>query len=259
MRWTRYDSRTAARAALATVVMLGMAWLVTASTDEGGLSWAVRAGRVLPLAPACGALGTWLALARARARGELHALEGLGRSPWQGARPAVSGAAAIALSCAVVVLAVRSIDVQGFFPGAPHTAEYRYADGGFVDGADRVRIEPDGAITPLPGAAVRARQIPARAPRAGRLAAALALAFAGLAFPLASARIEPRTTARRRSGNGARVGLALAGTVGGSILLFHLAAAGRAPALLAALPPLVLLAAAAFRYGGDSSWQKTRG
>jgi hypothetical protein len=93
-------------------------------------------------------------------------------------------------------------------------------------------------------------------PPGGRLAAALALAVAGVAFPMATARLDPG--ARRRSASGARTAAALGATVAASVLLFHAAAAGRTPALLSAIPPLVLLAVAAFRYGEDS-WQTTRG
>ena len=50
--WTRWDRRQLVRAALTTVLTLGLAWLVTAATDEGGVAWGERAGRTLPLAPA---------------------------------------------------------------------------------------------------------------------------------------------------------------------------------------------------------------
>jgi hypothetical protein len=261
MRWTAYDSRTAARAAAAAVLLLVVSWLVTASTDEGGLGWAVRAGRVLPLAPACSALATWLALARARARGEVHALQALGRSPWQCAAPAIGGASGVALLCATAVLLVHAIDVQGFFPAAPRAAEYRYEDHAFVDAAGGVRIEANGDILPgtrEPGSAPRSGAAPG-VPPGGRIAAALVLAVAGIAFPMASARLDPGARgARRRSASGARTAAALGTTAVTSVLLFHAAAAGRTSPLLSAIPPLVLLAAAAFRYGEDS-WQTTRG
>jgi hypothetical protein len=39
LAWTRWDTRQVGRAALAAAVMLGLAWLVTAATDEGGVAW----------------------------------------------------------------------------------------------------------------------------------------------------------------------------------------------------------------------------
>jgi hypothetical protein len=265
MRWTAYDSRTAARAAVATLLMLGVAWAVTASTDEGGVTGAVRAARVLPLAPACAALGTWLAMARARARGEVHVLEALGRSPWQCSAPAIGGAAVVALLCAACVLAVPAIDVQGFFPAPPHAGAYRYEAGAFVDEAGGVRVGPGGEIALSQGAGAGAdtgpgtpRAATTAIPPGGRLAAALALAFAGLGFPLATARARLGPDGSRGGSAGmARMAGAVGATVVASILLFHAAAARRAPALLSAVPALVLLVAAAFRYVGDS-WQTTQ-
>ena len=54
---TRWDARVFARSAVVAGLALGLAWLVTAATDEGGVSWGERAGRTLPLAPACAAIG----------------------------------------------------------------------------------------------------------------------------------------------------------------------------------------------------------
>src|SRR6516225_7575407 len=81
--WTRWDSRLFLRAAVVAVAALALAWLVTAATDEGGISWGERAGRALPLTPGCAAIGVWAALAPSVARGEVRALEALGRSPAQ--------------------------------------------------------------------------------------------------------------------------------------------------------------------------------
>ena len=265
VRWTAYDTRSAVRAAIAAALGFALAWLVTASTDEGGITLMTRAGRALPLAPACAGLGTWLALARGRARGEALALEALGRSPWQRSAAAVFGASAIALAAALALLSQPQVDVQGFFPVAPRAVSYRFEGGAFVDDAAGVRIEPNGDLTPAacPTCPVTASLQPrpparvGRVPAYGRLAAALAMALAGLAIPMMAAR-----PARDRRGSprpGWRAAGALAATVAASIVLFHASAAGRVAALSADLPAFVLLVATAFRYRGDAWTTTTRG
>ena len=62
-------------------LLFAIACLLTGATDEGSVHWATRAARTLPVVPLCGAAVTWLALRRARRRGELLALESIGASP----------------------------------------------------------------------------------------------------------------------------------------------------------------------------------
>ncbi len=102
-RFTVWDARVALRAVAVAALAFGMAWVVTATTDEGGLAWGVRIGRSLPVAPACAAVGAAIALAPARARGELRALASLGRSPFESAFAAAVGGAVVALVAAVIV------------------------------------------------------------------------------------------------------------------------------------------------------------
>ncbi|MDP9150349.1 MAG: hypothetical protein M3O36_10470, partial [Myxococcota bacterium] len=71
---TSWDARLFARSAVAAALAFLVTWLVTAATDEGGVSWAERAGRAAPLAPVCAAAGVWLVLAPVRSRGEALAL-----------------------------------------------------------------------------------------------------------------------------------------------------------------------------------------
>ena len=65
---TVWDLRTFARALGATLLGIAVVWLVTAASDEGQLTAGVRAGRTLPLAPLCSAIGAALALGTARVR-----------------------------------------------------------------------------------------------------------------------------------------------------------------------------------------------
>src|SRR5260221_5419738 len=100
MRVTRWDANVLSRAAMIALLALALAWLVTAATDEGGVPWGERAGRTLPLAPLCAAIGAWGALAAVRARGEALALEALGRSPGGITAAAVGGRAGVGLVAA---------------------------------------------------------------------------------------------------------------------------------------------------------------
>jgi hypothetical protein len=238
VRWTGYDGRTTSRAAATATLLLVLAWLVTAATDEGGLALAERAARVLPLAPACAGLGAWLALARGRARGERLALEALGQSPWQSSVAAIAGAGAVALVCALFVAALRSVDMRGFYPAVEHAATYRYEGGAFVDDARGIVVGRDGAITTLLPMAI-GRIVPG-CPAKGRLAASLTIALAGFAFPMVAARVSRGTMGR--------AGLALGATLVASIILFHGAAAGRVHALACALPSMMLLSGAMWTY-----------
>src|SRR5438132_1006925 len=106
---TPWDLRVGLRAAVTAFVALGVVCLIGAATDEGA-AWVTRLARTLPLAPAAGALGAYLALGSARARGELVALESLGRPPSANAfGAACGGALAVAIAAATVM--APSVDV----------------------------------------------------------------------------------------------------------------------------------------------------
>jgi hypothetical protein len=256
---TKWDARAATRAFVLAAVAFAVAWLVTATTDEGGVAWGVRAGRTLPIAPVCAAVGTAIVLAQARARGEARALEALGRSPWENAAAAAAGGAMAAILAAIVMGASTKVDVDGFFPVAHHGVAYKYDAGGFVDRASGWRIEADGAIARV--AADPAASAMASLPRNARASAALSTAFAGLALPLLGAHVlltrplASRGARRSRFGRGspARAFAVVVAAAVASILSFHAAAVGRLPALVAATPMALLLVAALFRYR-SSRW-----
>ncbi len=237
--WTAWDGRAAERALGIALLALGLALLVTAATDEGNVAWAERAGRALPVAPICSAIGTWIALAPGRARGELRALESLGRSSWQNARAAALGGAAIAAVAGAAIVWAPHVDVAGFYPEIGGNADIRFESapgrGAFIDHGSGWRIEADGELV---RAKVLSIAIGNRIPSHGRGAAGLATAAAGLALALIAAH-----TRRRAVWLGAAGG-ALAGT----LLLFQAAAAGRLPAASAAVPPMVLLLVSWSRY-----------
>src|ERR1700723_416531 len=129
-----------------------LAWLVTATTDEGGVAWAERVGRTLPLAPLCAAIGAAVALAPVRSRGEARALAALGRARLEIAAGAVAGAALTALLAAALLGLVRAVDVAGFFPTATHASAWRWEGGTFVDAARGLRVAADGMPERIAGA-----------------------------------------------------------------------------------------------------------
>ena len=241
LAFTRWDGRQLVRAALATALTLALAWLVTAATDEGGVSWGERAGRTLPLTPLCATVGAWLALAPALARGEGVALEALGRSRAQIAAAAVVGGALVALAAGVAMGLARAVDVAGFFPTATHASAWAWNGTAFVDGLHGLRVASDGAPARI---AVDAGRVFAGVPPHGRAAAAVVTALAGLALPLllAHALLERSRVLP--------VVLAAGASIAASVLLFQAAAAGHLPASLGALPTLVLLVFAVRRYRG---------
>ncbi|HEY1691083.1 MAG TPA: hypothetical protein VGG39_02920 [Polyangiaceae bacterium] len=236
---TPWDTRLFARAAAAAVVALALAWLVTTATDEGGVAWGERAGRTLPLAPLCAAVGAWAALAPVRARGEVVALEALGRSTAQIAAAAVCGAAAVAVLAAAAIAGLHAVDVAGFFPTATHASRWAWVDGAFVDAAHGIRVGADGAAVTV---AVAVDRAPSGIPRFGRASAAVVTALAGLALPL----LLGRTLLDRA--RAWPVVAASAAAIAASVLAFQASAAERLPALAAVLPAAALLAFAVRRY-----------
>jgi hypothetical protein len=245
LRFTRWDARVAIRAAAVAALSFGVAWLVTATTDEGGLSWGVRLGRSLPVAPACAAVGAAIALAPARARGEIRALESLGRSPLESSLAAVFGGGLIAFVAALVVAVAPSVDVGGFFPATRHGVEFRFDAGGFVDAVHGWRIEPTGALLRVPAIDAATLAL-AAVPAHGRVAAAIVLAVAGIALAFVAAHALVTKPSGAGPGRGA-LAFVFACVVA-SVLAFHAAAAGRLPSFFATLPALVMLAGALLRY-----------
>jgi hypothetical protein len=246
---TRWDVMLFARAAGMALLAMAVALLVTAATDEGGVSWLGRAGRTLPLAPLCSALGAWVAIAPTLVRGEVVALQTLGRSPAQiGAAP-VAGAAFVALLIASALGVVRAIDLTGFFPLVTHPSAWRWRDGGFADQGRGLEVLSDGTLR-LIEAVRQARDTPT-IPPLGRASAALAMAFSGVAFPMLVAHAVLGRRARDRSPDTSTRKWAFAASVTaavGSVLFFQAAAARLVPALAGTLPPLLLLTYAVRKY-----------
>lgn len=241
-----WDFRTLLRALGAAMVGLAVVWLVTAASDEGQLTVGVRAGRTLPVAPLCSAVGAALALGSARVRGEASALETLGRTPERSALAAALGAALPSILVALVLAFRTDVDVSGFYP-TPHRGDAWTTDqGAFVSKTLGVRVAPDGELEVL--AATSEAEI---APAGGRAAAALATGLAGIALALVTGRVMLRQSLLDRGGRRRRRIVACAEGLAcavATLVAFQAAAARLSPAWLAVVPSLLLLVVAAVRY-----------
>jgi hypothetical protein len=252
---TRWDLRALVRALAATLVAFAIVWLVTAASDEGQLAVGARAGRTLPLAPLCSAVGAALALATARIRDETRALEALGRSPGETAAAAAIGGALPSLVVALAIAVMPRVDVAPFYPRATVGDTFELRDGAFESASLGVRVTLDGFTTRLEGDGDRdapdERDHDAPLPRGARGAAAAATALAGLALSLVAARGTLRTSletrSRRRRGRlFAGLEVALCGLA--TLIAFQAAAAGVSHAALAAVPSAILLVVVLFGY-----------
>lgn len=243
---TRWDAILFVRAAGLALLTLALTWVLTAVTDEGGVSWGERAGRALPLTPVCAALGVWGALAPVRGRGEALALEALGRSQAQIALAAVAGASTVALAASLAIGTISAVGIDGFYPTATRATAWHWRDDGFVDAARGLRMGPDAAPSLVAVTVPQLGRPPA--PVHGRAAAALATAATGLAMAmLQGAGLIVWTGAagrRQHLACVAAVGAAAAAT----IVLFQVAAARRVPSMVGVLPSFGLLMMALGRY-----------
>jgi hypothetical protein len=242
VRWsvTRWDILVLLRAAAVASVAVGIAWLVTAVTDEGGLSWGERAGRTLPVTPLCSAIGVWGALAPVRARGEALALGALGRSPGQLVAAAVAGGALMALLAALAVGTFRSVEVAGFFPTAAHANAWQWQDGGFNNPVQGLRVGADGAPARLAGPREPSPGLMAIPPH-GREAAAATTALSGMALSMLVAHALLGLGADRRSRARWTTLLVGTGAVAINVALFQAAAVRHVPAMTGALPWLAVI------------------
>jgi len=233
--------------------MLGLAVVVTAATDEGGLAAAERVARAVPLVPVCVALSTAVALAGPVRRGEGRALAALGRSPFACAAGAAAGAALVGLAVAGWVLFGGEHAVRAFFPSVHAAGPYRFEDGAFSNLRAGWRVSADGVIALLPPQAPSPS--PAQAPLAAtglpplaRASAALLTMIGSLAFAL--------TVAVTFVAHRGRSVVAIVAASAASAVCLQAAAAGRVPAIVAVVPSTALLLGAAWAIL-RASWQRT--
>ncbi len=247
---TAWDLRVLLRALGATAVAFLVVWLVTAASDEGQLTAGARAGRTLPVAPLCSAVGAALALGSSRVRHETRALEALGRSPAQISTAAALGAALPSLAIAALIALSPRVDVSAFYPRAATAETFVFQGDGFVSTSLGIRVDAMGESY-----AIEAGELgpdPDRAlPRGARAAAAAATALAGAALALIASRAVVRPSLRRRNTQQRRQLFAVLQALACAVLTlvaFQAAAVGMTPSAVAVVPPLVLLAVALFGY-----------
>jgi len=238
-----------ARAAVLAVLALGLGCLLTAATDEGNVRWGERAGRTVPLAPLCAAIGVWGALAPVRARGEARALQALGRTRGQVGAAAVSGGAAVAVVAALLVAALGTVSLAGFFPTATHARAWHWEEGGgegggaFVDRVHGVRVGADAVPVRLPASEILSSSASTSTPPHGRITAALVTALTGVALAMLLAQgllAAPRRRATRMLPPGAVALVVVAVAATATIVLFQAAAARLLPSLVAVAPAAAL-------------------
>jgi hypothetical protein len=221
---TAFDVRSFARSLAIGLVVSLLAAVVMSVTDgdPGGL--ATRVARLGALAPVFGALGSSLALAQARGRGELLALESIGVPAWRQAAAAVG--AAMLLGAAGAVSAVsRASNLDALFPRVAQSDWVLLADGAWSSASAGARLGESGLEWTGAGAA----QVPAAA------ASSLAVLFAILA---ASVALPVWLQVRHRVGERLAVGIAAAL---GQVALLHLVGAARVSAWTLVLSPALLL------------------
>lgn len=236
MRWTAWDTKTATKATAGALLILALAWLVTALTDEGGLTWQARLGRVLPLAPACSAIGAWLSLAASRQRNELLGMEALGRAPALLGAAAVLGSAVVGICAGLSIGLVSGVSPEGFYPSLEAHDTWQWSGDAFTSGP--FVVTPSGMPSVREGADAVFNV--AGLPRFGRLSAACTTMLASIALPSVAVHMGRR--------NLGRLALVLGLHVGLTVVLFQAAGARVLSSLWAACPSLALLGALAI-YG----------
>lgn len=250
---TSWDTRTFTRALAAAMLAMVVVWLVTAATDEGNLTLATRATRVMPIAPLASAVGAALALGTARLRDEARALEALGRSPRQIALAAALGAALPSVLVALLLATWTRLDVEAFYPRAPRAETFTWseASSSFESAELRVRVGEDGEATPLAVADAPSEPDDGSLPRGGRSSAALATALAGSALAILASRavltpsLQGEQKTRRRRLLALALGLLCALA---TLVAFQAAAARVVPAFVAVIAPGLLLVGVLFGY-----------
>jgi hypothetical protein len=234
------DRKNAVRAFAIAALLFAVAFLISASSDEGGVRFATRLARALPLAPLCSAIAARLTLASSRAKIEALTLESLGRSPSRNNAGAVAGAALFALAAAALVGLSSRIDIDAIFPSFSAAPRIAWNGTSFVDPARGVIFETNGEIRAMPAGADHASTSLRAAPAHERSGASVALALAAIAFPLFAA------SSTRRISPG--VVMAVAASAFLTFLAFDAVASARAPAAVLVLPQAALLFVAVVEY-----------
>jgi hypothetical protein len=222
---TAWDLALGRRAAGIAGVAALVSLLVVAATD-GGSPWPLRLGMTSALAPLCGALGALAASRIATARGELRALAAVGAEPSRAVLGAALGGSAVGL-LGPVIAASGLTDLGSLFPQPVASRTWVVEGNGLYESTLGLHVGSRGQL------ALEAPRAVAAALPAGAVAFTLvALAAAALACPAWLAAV-PESPSRRAAVGATAVAIAIAA--------FQGVAAGRVPAALLVVAPLVLV------------------
>jgi hypothetical protein len=247
MRPTPWDLRLAARTlALAVVALVAIALIEWFTSERGAAGSSGAAIGPLPLTPVAAAVAVSIALAPARASGELRALSALGASPLRSRAAALAVAAALGLFAAAAITAGR-VEASPLYPSVRPRSDWRVTSAGTVEGAVTFESARRGArllddrVERMPGASPA--PTPEGTPPHGRGAAAAAVALASLALAaFASSPLRKRPVRTL-------LAAAIYGTT--QVAAFQIAAARALPAFCVAAPPAALLLLVALELRGE--------
>ncbi|MFO0665750.1 MAG: hypothetical protein U0174_17475 [Polyangiaceae bacterium] len=225
----RWLLRQASSAFWGTALIVLLVFLASAVSDEGAVAFRDRMGRVLPTLPLASCLGVYLAIRRAKARGELRVLSLLGVHPW--VKDTAFGVGAVVPSLAAAVWLLRGGPIEGFFPPSPATVEFRALPNGEGYQSERIGLRWTHAsgLESIPETAQRLASV-AREPAA----VVVALLAAGLV--LFAARTE------RKEGKGTLSVLFALIIAASTVTAFQLAASGRVGPWWTIVPAAALVA-----------------
>jgi len=222
---TPFDRQAFIRSLLVGVLTAAVALAVMLSTDGAGADPSARIARLAAMAPIFGAIGSSLAIAHAKARGEQLALTAVGCWPWR-VHAAPLLAAFVVGWAGAACLASRATDMSALFPAVLHAGWVQMPDGSWLAIAQGLRVGPGLSDLALTAAVSPQTLVPV--PRSSVVSA---VALGAIAFPV-WLRIQ--------------VGWAQRGCVGALVIAallttFHFVAAGRCTGWVLLVGPCALL------------------
>ena len=224
MSVTTYDRYAFGRSLAIGCGLAVLAYGIMLATDGATTSTAGKLARLGVLAPVLGTLGSALANAQARSRGEVRALVSSGVSPGRCyAGPMI---AAVLLGIAgVAILGSGATDLGGLFPRLEHDDWIRFADGSWRSARAGILVATDGTMT-----IARTQVAVTPQPWPSRAAVMLTVLLSSAALPIWVERGGPLKE---------RLGIGALSVVLG-VVLFHLVGTGQVSAwCLVAVPATI--------------------
>jgi hypothetical protein len=224
---TSFDRRIFARSfAIATVIAL-LAAAVMISTDGEPAGSGGRLARLGAMAPVFGGLGSAIAIAQARARGEMTALASLGVRPMRAQAGALGSGFVVGLLGAIAAVC-RGSDLEALFPRIAQSDWIRLGDGAWWSDSGGVRIGSlqTDPLTFVAAGISRATWSPPRLP------VMVAIALSGVVLPIW---LQSRTKLWEWIASGSILVIV-------QVALFHFVGAARVSAWALLIGPTLMLA-----------------